>query len=104
MRFLRDVCGASRRMQNALVAQGHDVLSAIERNPRATDEEILALAIEERRILVTEDKDFGELVFVRLLLTQTSPVSENRPWNCSIVCEGRNRRINVDPWYKIVAV
>lgn len=67
MRFLLDVCAASRRMQNALVAQGHDVLSAIERNPRATDEEILALAIEERRILVTEDKDFGELVFVRRL-------------------------------------
>ena len=67
MRFLLDVCAASRRMQDALAAQGHDVLSALERNPRATDEELLALAMEEGRILVTEDKDFGELVFVRRL-------------------------------------
>ena len=39
----------------------------MEGNPRATDEELLALATEGRRILVTEDKDFGELVFVRRL-------------------------------------
>ena len=67
MRFLLDACAAFRRMQDALAAQGHDVLSALERNPRATDEELMALAMEERRILVTEDKDFGELVFVRRL-------------------------------------
>ena len=65
MRFLLDVCAASRRTQDALAAQGHDFLSALERNPRATDEELLALAMEERRILVTEDKDFGGFVFVR---------------------------------------
>ena len=67
MRFLLDVCATSRRMQNALIAQRHDVLSAIERNPRATDEEILTLAIEERRIHVTEDKDVGDLEFARRL-------------------------------------
>ena len=49
------------------MSQGHDVLSALDRNPRAADEEILALAMEEQRVLVTEDKDFGELVFVRRL-------------------------------------
>ena len=67
MKFLLDVCAASLRMRNALAVQGHDVLSALEKNPRATDEELLALAMEERRILVTEDKDFAELVFVRRL-------------------------------------
>ena len=67
MRFLLDVCAASLRLQDSLAVQGHDVLSALERNPRATDEELLALALEEGRILVTEDKDFGELVFVRKL-------------------------------------
>ena len=46
---------------------GHDVLSALESNPRATDEELLVLATEEQRIIITEDKDFGELVFVRRL-------------------------------------
>ena len=67
MRFLLDVCASSRSMQAMLVAQGHDVLSALERNPQATDEELMVLALEEQRILITEDKDFGELVFVRRL-------------------------------------
>ena len=67
MRFLLDVCAASRRMRDALVEQGHDVLSALARNPRATDSELLSLAMAERRVLVTEDKDFGELVFVHRL-------------------------------------
>ena len=50
-----------------LTEGGHDVLSALEGNPRATDEELLALATEEQRTIITEDKDFGELVFVRRL-------------------------------------
>ena len=48
-----------------LIEEGHDVLSALDVNQRATDQEIMALAMEEDRILITEDKDFGELVFVR---------------------------------------
>jgi predicted nuclease of predicted toxin-antitoxin system len=34
---------------------------------QATDEALLDLALQEGRALVTEDKDFGELVFVRHL-------------------------------------
>ena len=49
MKFLLDVCVASLRLQDSLAAQGHDVLSALERNPRATDEELLALAMSEAR-------------------------------------------------------
>jgi len=51
-------------MQTTLTALGHDVLSAAEHAPRATDEELLALALVEGRILITEDKDFGELIFL----------------------------------------
>ena len=46
---------------------GHDVLSARDEHARATDEALLALVYEERRVLVTEDKDFGELIFMRRL-------------------------------------
>ena len=67
MRFLFDVCAASRRMQRALERRGHDVRSAVDINPRATDHDILSWATAEQRVLVTEDKDFGELVFVRRL-------------------------------------
>ena len=45
MKFLFDVCAASLRLQDSLSAQRHDVLSAPERSPRATDEEILTLAM-----------------------------------------------------------
>ena len=48
-----------------LTEQGHDVASATEKHPGVSDEALLALAYEEQRVLVTEDKDFGELVFLR---------------------------------------
>jgi len=70
VRFLLDVCAASRSLQAALAELGHDVLSVRDWNPRATDRSVLALAYEDRRILITEDKDFGELVF---LLRQPHP-------------------------------
>ena len=35
----------------------HDVLSALESNPRATDKELLALATDEQPIIITEYKD-----------------------------------------------
>ena len=54
-------------MYTMLTDLGHDVLSAREVDPRATDETLLALANREHRVLITEDKDFGELVFVRRL-------------------------------------
>ncbi len=44
---------------------GHDVVSALDVDPYATDEVLLARANREGRVLITEDKDFGELVFVR---------------------------------------
>ena len=65
MKFLLDVCADSRPLRAALAHLGHDVLSARERFPNASDEALLALAREENRVLVTEDKDFGELVFLR---------------------------------------
>ena len=48
-----------------LADHGHDVLSARDRFPHASDEALLALARNEGRVLLTEDKDFGELVFLR---------------------------------------
>lgn len=50
-------------MVAALRESGWDVLYLTERSPGITDDEVLALVRSEHRILVTEDKDFGELVF-----------------------------------------
>jgi predicted nuclease of predicted toxin-antitoxin system len=43
--------------------RGHDVLSVKETMRGAGDPEILARAQAEERIVVTHDKDFGELAF-----------------------------------------
>ncbi len=67
MKFLLDVCAASRSLHGLLVDLGHDVVSARDGFSRATDEALLARAAKEQRVLVTEDKDFGELIFVRRL-------------------------------------
>lgn len=65
MKFLLDVCADSLPLRESLQNYGHDVLSAQEHCPHASDEALLALARREGRVLVTEDKDFGELVFLR---------------------------------------
>ena len=41
----------------------YDVLSVAESFPSASDQQVLQNAIKEKRILLTEDKDFGEWVF-----------------------------------------
>ena len=48
-----------------LRSQDHDVLAVAETMPRAADVDILSRATREGRILVTNDKDFGELVYRR---------------------------------------
>jgi len=46
-----------------LVSQGHDVVTVWDVMPQAQDVDILVCALREARIVVTNDKDFGELVF-----------------------------------------
>src|SRR5713226_3104921 len=54
----------------ALRDAGHDVRAIRETDRGAADETIIASALAERRVLLTEDKDFGELVYKR---AQPSP-------------------------------
>jgi len=42
---------------------GHDVVAVAETIPQADDQTILIKAASESRVLITNDKDFGELVF-----------------------------------------
>jgi predicted nuclease of predicted toxin-antitoxin system len=62
VRWLVDEC-----VDVALVEQlrdlGHDVIYMSDVAPRATDTEVMKRADQENRILLTEDKDFGDLAF-----------------------------------------
>jgi len=64
VKLLLDTCvwGGTRI---PLVAAGYDVVWAGDWETDPGDEQILAMAYRESRILVTLDKDFGELAIVR---------------------------------------
>ena len=62
MKYLADEC-CDQGLVEALRQSGNDVLFVLESKPGAIDNDVLALAFDERRILITEDKDFGELVY-----------------------------------------
>lgn len=62
MRFLADEC-CDAALVSALRGDGHDVLYAVESLRGATDDDLLTRAFSEGRILLTEDKHFGELVY-----------------------------------------
>ncbi len=46
-----------------LAACGHDVRSICDSSPGASDEAVVALAERDKRVIITSDRDFGELVF-----------------------------------------
>jgi predicted nuclease of predicted toxin-antitoxin system len=48
---------------------GNDVLYAAEVLQSRSDDDLLAIARKDRRILITDDKDFGELIFHQRLAT-----------------------------------
>jgi predicted nuclease of predicted toxin-antitoxin system len=63
VKFLVDRC-AGRRLADWLGGQGHDVAAAWDDGPDPGDRELLRVAAEAGRILVTIDSDFGTLVFL----------------------------------------
>lgn len=61
MRFLADE-NVSRLVIERLRSGGHDVISIAETRSGAPDKDILDAADAHGRILITEDRDFGEMV------------------------------------------
>jgi predicted nuclease of predicted toxin-antitoxin system len=62
MRFLADE-SCDFAVVRALRAAGHNVLAVAELSPQLQDLAVLDLAVGQKRIVLTEDKDFGRLVF-----------------------------------------
>jgi len=63
LRFLADE-SCDFAIVRDLRAQGYDVLAVSEVTERSDDRDLIEQAYREKRILLTEDKDFGWLVFV----------------------------------------
>ncbi len=67
MRFLIDE-SADTRIASPLRRLDHDVTTvAGDHGPALQDTDVLAIAHREQRILITNDKDFGDLIFQREL-------------------------------------
>jgi predicted nuclease of predicted toxin-antitoxin system len=64
MRFLADE-SCDFNIVRLLRNKGYDISSVVESHPGAPDEFVINLAKKEERILLTEDKDFGHLVFTK---------------------------------------
>ena len=62
MKLLADE-GVDRPIVERLRADGHDVLYVAEIEPGSSDDAVLTKAAEAKRLLLTSDNDFGELVF-----------------------------------------
>lgn len=64
MKFLADE-SLEARLVESLRAAGHDVLFVAEMDPGISDSDVLDQANRDRRVLLTNDKDFGELAFLQ---------------------------------------
>ncbi len=62
LKFLIDI-GVSKQVEKWLKEQGYDTKDMRDIDPKAEDGVILKTAVSESRMVVTMDKDFGELVF-----------------------------------------
>ncbi|MCC6445971.1 MAG: DUF5615 family PIN-like protein [Armatimonadetes bacterium] len=62
MKFLADE-NIDRPIVDRLRSDGHSVLYIVEMEPSVSDEQVIQEANRESAMLITSDKDFGELVF-----------------------------------------
>lgn len=67
MNFLADE-GVDKQIAERLRQEEHSVLYVAEMEPGICDETVLQRANQNTALLITEDKDFGELVFRQKLI------------------------------------
>lgn len=62
MKFLVDE-SVEYSVVSFLRSLGYDTYSIAEQSPSLEDKSVLSIAYDEKRILITNDKDFGELIY-----------------------------------------
>ena len=85
MRFLANE-NIPRESVLTLRESGHDVVSASERCPGASDERVMHIANEEKLTIITFDLDYGALIFQKglplpagILLLRFQPITSLEP-------------------------
>jgi predicted nuclease of predicted toxin-antitoxin system len=62
LKFIIDV-GVGKKVEDFLYRKDYDVLPVRDINPSMSDSKIIGIAAKDNRIIITMDKDFGELVY-----------------------------------------
>ncbi len=62
IKFIVDM-GVSKKVEDWLSTNDYDIKAIRDIDPRMKDRDILKLAVTEKRMVISMDKDFGELVF-----------------------------------------
>ncbi|HEY9797596.1 MAG TPA: DUF5615 family PIN-like protein [Leptolyngbyaceae cyanobacterium] len=85
MRFLANE-NFPLRSVNRLREAGYDIASITEDSPGVTDSEVLARAADEERIILTFDRDYGELIYrlrmpspIGVVYFRYQPLTPNEP-------------------------
>lgn len=94
MKFLLDA-NVEFRIATFLTSLGHDVKTIAHDYPASlTDHEVLALAVQEQRMLLTNDRDYGELIFRQHLnhcgiiyfrLKNSQDIAEKTQWLATVL-------------------
>lgn len=83
MRFLVDEC-TGKKLCLLLEEKGHNMFFVGDIMPSAPDKEVIKKAADENRVLITDDKNFGEVVFKLgrptkgVILLRIDPVPKKR--------------------------
>ncbi|MBE9070437.1 DUF5615 family PIN-like protein [Leptolyngbya cf. ectocarpi LEGE 11479] len=64
MRFLLDV-NASGALSSILLELGHDIVCVADIDPTMADSSILTWAVKEKRIIITTDSDFEQMIWLQ---------------------------------------
>ena len=99
MRILADA-NMHEKVVALLRGAGHDVVWVREEQPRALDPNVLAWATREDRLLITFDKDFGELTQRRQLAAPHGiilfRIPDEVPPNESVALVAQNTMASLD--------
>jgi len=104
MKFLVDECVGST-VAKWLEKDSYDVVSICDEFPGITDDQVLQKSLNEHRILITSDKDFGEMVFKKsaqhcgIILLR---LSQENPSNKIKVLEQVFKNYSDDLWHSFV--
>ncbi len=79
LRFLFDE-NMSREIGSVASEEGHDAAWLVDSRRGAKDDDVLAEALQENRIVVTEDMDFGRLVFAERMGSAGVVLIRIAPW------------------------